>query len=363
MKVLVISSHSNLGGAELHLASFLAHRPEHVEPAVLLVEHGPFAERLESQAIDVHVADGFGARPKPRDLARFERTLAPLLRAERPDVVWASGGKAALLAVAACRARRIPIVWHKVDFSNDAWLAKPLGAAVNGVITVSHAVAVALGPLRRRRLLAVVGIPISLPDTLCVDPVREPPTIGTLARLQPYKGLHHIIGAAELLSDEFPDLRVVLAGDEVPQYPRYRAELERQAASSGITDRVELPGFVGDVTSVLARLTLFVSATYRDSDGYGLEGLGGAVLEASWAGLPVVAARGGGIAEAVADGETGSLTDDPSPASLAAAIAPYLRDAELAAQTGAAGRAFARERCEPRAASRRLFAALERVTR
>jgi len=208
----------------------------------------------------------------------------------------------------------------------------------------------------------VVGVPIGLPDSLRVDPVREPPTIGTLARLLPYKGLHHIIGAAELLSDEFPDLRVVLAGDEVSQYPGYRAELERQAALAGIASRLELPGFVGDVASVLARLTVFVSATYRDSDGYGLEGLGGGVLEASWAGLPVVAARGGGIAEAVVEGETGSLTADPSPASLAAAIAPYLRDAELAERTGAAGRTFARERCEPETASRRLFAALERVT-
>src|SRR5207245_6031278 len=63
----------------------------------------------------------------------FTRSLLRLLERERPDVVWATGLKAAYMAAPACRIGRVPIVWHKVDFSLDAVLTRPLAVAVNGV--------------------------------------------------------------------------------------------------------------------------------------------------------------------------------------------------------------------------------------
>jgi len=292
---------------------------------------------------------------------RFTRGLRRTLRRTRPDVVWACGIKAALLAAAACRAERVPIVWHKVDASWDHTLAIPVGAAVDGVVTVSSAVAEALGPLRARRMLGVVGVPITLPDELAADPDPAHPVIGTLARFVPYKGLHHMVAAAAILREEFPTLRLLLAGADAAEYPRYRVDLEEQAAAAGIADAVELPGFVADVGSLLTRFSVFLSATYRDEQGFGLEGLGAAALEASWVGVPVVAARGGGITEAVEDGVTGTLVDAPEPAALAAAVAPYLRDPELHARVGQAGRAFARRRYSPEASSSALFSALARA--
>ena len=78
------------------------------------------------------------------------------------------------------------------------------------------------------------------------------------------------------------------------------------------------------------------------------------MLEASWAGVPVVATGGGGTGEGVMDGRTGTLV--PEAARLIAdAVADYLRDRGLAARTGSAGMEFARARCAPEPASRRLF--------
>lgn len=361
MRVLAVSSYGFLGGGELSMAEFIVNRPAGVEMAALLVEDGPLRAHLCERGVPTWVAAGYRGRPSPARAARFTRSLHRLLDETAPDVVWATGLKAAWMAVAACRLARVPIVWHKIDFSLDETLTQPLASAVNGVVSVSDAVAGALGPLlRRRRLLAVVGPPVRLPLDLRIPP-SEQPAIGTLATLTPIKGQRHIVEAAGLLLEEFPDLRVVLAGGVAPNHPDYPGELRALAEQVGLGERLELTGFVEDVEAILRRLTVFVNATYRDERGFGWEGLSGAMLEASWAGLPVVATRGGGTAEGLQDGVSGTLVEPADPAVLAAALAPYLRDRELAARTGEAGRRFTRERFAPHVAAARLFGALEEL--
>ena len=363
MKVLAISSTGRLGGAELALAEFLKHRPTGVEVSALTMSDGPLAGRLADNGIPIVVAGHVEGRPNLRQAARFAQSLRLLLRRERPDVILAVGTRAAFLSVPAARATRIPIVWHKVDFSHDATVTKPLAAAVNGVVSVSSAAAGAVGPLRRRRLLRVVGPPVRLPPGASQRPSPDPPAIGTLAALTPYKGQQHIIEAAALLSEEFPRMRVVFAGDTVREYPGYLDQLKRLAERLGLLERIEFTGFVDDVTSVLERLTVYVSATHRDERGFGLEGLSGAMLEASWVGLPVVATRGGGTPEGLEDGVTGTLVAPSDPAELARAVAVYLRDPELARATGEAGMRLARERFAPDVTAARLFGALAGVAR
>lgn len=360
MKVLAIASYGDLGGSQFRLATFIDHRPAGVEAEVLLVSDGPLRGYLADRGIRTLIASGYDGRPGLAHAVRFTRSLHALLMRRRPDVVWAMGQKAALLAAPACRALRIPIVWHKVDFSWDATLAKPVAAAVNGVVAPSRALVDALGPLRPARFLGVVHPALRLGD---VEPQSDPhhPVIGTVARLVPYKGHHHIIRAAAALSSDFPRLRVVLAGGPAPEYPDYPARLEALATELGMKERVEMPGFTEDVAAVLSRMTVFVNATYRDEQGFGLEGLSGAMLEASWVGVPVVATRGGGTAEGVQDGVTGTLVNGADSGQLASAIRPYLRDPALAARAGEEGRRFARSRFAPEVASRRLFAVLDEV--
>jgi glycosyltransferase involved in cell wall biosynthesis len=354
MKVLVISSYGGLGGAELALTSFLGERPPGVEAEALLVSGGALEERLRDLGIPVRAATGFEGRPGPARVARFNALAWREIGRVRPDVVWAIGQKATLLAGAAARLRRTPLVWHKVDFSWDRRLGVPLALLSSGAIGVSEAVLEALGPLRERRRLGTVGPPIPLPDDLRAHPDPARPVIGTLGRLVPYKGHHHLVRAAALLSDDFPGLRVVLAGVPEPQYPGYRESLVDLGRELGLGDRLELPGFVPPA-AVLERLSVFVNATFRDEEGFGFEGLSGAMLEASWAGIPVVATLGGGTAEGVVDGQTGTLVAQADPQLLAEAIRPYLIDPELAARTGDAGARFARERFAPPVVAARLF--------
>ena len=362
MRVLALSSYGGTGGSELTFAAFIRHRPAHVDVRALALGPGELARVLSEQGTPTAVARGYEGRPTARRLGRFTRSLLPLLERERPDVIWAMAQKAALMAAPAARLAGVPLVWHKVDFSWDSSLAIPVAAAVDGVVGVSNAAVAALGPLRERRLLGVVGPPITLDPALAASPDPARPAIGTLGRLVPYKGHHLLIEAGAQLRERYADLRVVLAGSPAPEYPDYPERLERLARELGMTDAVELPGFV-PATEVLPRLSVYVNATFRDEEGFGLEGLSGAMLEASWVGLPVVATRGGGTAEGVVDGETGTLVDGSDPRALAAAIGAYLDDPELSARTGAAGRRFAQERFAPERASRRLFELLAAVAR
>jgi glycosyltransferase involved in cell wall biosynthesis len=74
------------------------------------------------------------------------------------------------------------------------------------------------------------------------------------------------------------------------------------------------------------------------------EGLPNVALEASAAGVPVVATAVGGTPEAIADGVNGLLVSPGDSAALANKVGELLRDPALCARFGAAGRVRMRER-------------------
>jgi glycosyltransferase involved in cell wall biosynthesis len=122
---------------------------------------------------------------------------------------------------------------------------------------------------------------------------------------------------------------VRLAGDG-PGLTEVTSALTR----NGLSQRVELLGARADVPDLLARSDVFVLSSRS-------EGFPVSVLEAMAAGLPVVATNVGGVAEAVADGETGFLVPAADADALARALERLLADGELRRRLGAAGRARA----------------------
>ncbi|GAA2996380.1 hypothetical protein GCM10020229_06140 [Kitasatospora albolonga] len=72
--------------------------------------------------------------------------------------------------------------------------------------------------------------------------------------------------------------------------------------------------------------------------GLDVEGLGIVYLEASATGLPVVAGDSGGAPDAVLEGESGYVVPGGSPAAAAERIVRLLKDPQLRATMGEAGR-------------------------
>ena len=133
--------------------------------------------------------------------------------------------------------------------------------------------------------------------------------------------------------------------------------MEELARRLGVQDRVQITGIVLDTnqfTDEYRQSDIFVmpSMFQSGSKAYG-EGFGIVYLEAAACGKPVIAAKGGGADEAVADGETGLLIDVAQRDALRGAITRLLRAPEEARTMGAAGRLrvtklFSRERFEER---------------
>jgi phosphatidylinositol alpha-1,6-mannosyltransferase len=90
-----------------------------------------------------------------------------------------------------------------------------------------------------------------------------------------------------------------------------------------------------------------------------VEGLGIVYLEASAAGLPVIAGDSGGAPDAVRDGETGFVVDGRDVAALTDRLIALLEDPALRARMGAAGRAWVETDWDWDVLARRLDALLQ----
>lgn len=164
--------------------------------------------------------------------------------------------------------------------------------------------------------------------------VGDAPLVITVARLVPHKGQDMGIRALAHLLGEFPSLRYVMVGEGHDEQ-----RLRRLASELSVSDKVIFAGALTDdeVAEAYATSTLYVGASRIDNE-INAEGFGISFLEAASSGLPVVAGDSGGVRSAVRDGETGLVVPATDVASIADAIASFLRDATRRAAFGAAGR-------------------------
>jgi glycosyltransferase involved in cell wall biosynthesis len=87
------------------------------------------------------------------------------------------------------------------------------------------------------------------------------------------------------------------------------------------------------------------------------------ILEALWAGRPVIATRVGGTPELVLDGKNGLLVERSDPDALARAIEAVLRDDGLRASLAAGARRHVEERFRAEESLERLLSLYEAVRR
>jgi phosphatidylinositol alpha-1,6-mannosyltransferase len=144
----------------------------------------------------------------------------------------------------------------------------------------------------------------------------------TLSRLVPRKGMDRLIEAAARLSRRRPRLVVLVAGSG-----RDRSRLERLAgdlrAPVRFLDRVP----DADKPGLYASADLFAMMCRVRWGGLEQEGFGIVFVEAAACGVPQVAGRSGGAAEAVDHESTGLVVEDPAdPEQIAVALERLLDD-------------------------------------
>ena len=263
------------------------------------------------------------------------------IRAFRPDLVHLHSRIGAdVMGGIASRLAGVPVVHsRRVDNPEPPWLVRLKYRLHDRVIAISEGIGKVLlaeglpadklrvvrsavdherfdRPCERERVCSRLGLPTG----------ARP--IGVVAQLIPRKGHRFLIEALPPLVEEFPDLRVLFFG----QGPEEQ-DLRRRVTDAGLDGPVLLAGFRDDLPDILPCLALLVHPAT-------MEGLGVSLLQASSAGVPIVASDVGGIPEAVRDGVNGLLVPPGDPSALGKAMGRILRDPALSRRLGEGGRAL-----------------------
>lgn len=150
--------------------------------------------------------------------------------------------------------------------------------------------------------------------------------LGACGRLSEEKGFDLLITAVTRLVQEGLDVGLVIAGEG-----HLKEQLQQQIEQSGMQDRVQLAGFLGDPRALYRSIDVFVLSSLR-------EGLPNVVLEAMASGRTVLTTRVNGIPRLVTDGCNGIVIDCDSVEQLHSGLQTLLKDSKLRASLADAGR-------------------------
>lgn len=263
----------------------------------------------------------------------FMLRLRRVLREERPDLVHLHSRRGAdVLGGIAARLAGVPaILSRRVDNPESRLVAALKYRLYARVVCISQGIADVLlsegVPADKVVVVrsAVDAAPWTNPEpreAFCHEfGVRaDAPILGVVAQLIERKGHHFLFEALAGLKDQ-QDFSLVVFG----QGPR-REALEQEARDLGLADRIRFAGFRKDLPRWLGGLDLLVHPAL-------MEGLGVSLLQASAAGVPIIASRAGGMPEAVRDGVNGLLVAPGDTAALRLALQKMLAEpAERRAQ-------------------------------
>jgi glycosyltransferase involved in cell wall biosynthesis/predicted N-acetyltransferase YhbS len=333
------------GGAEhLLAAAASAHDRDRfqIDCAYVLPYKDHLVERLEQAGVRCHclstsrtdrrwplrlrrlIADGHydivhAHSPLPAAVGRVAVRTMP--RSARPRLVSTEHNAWGTFAVPTRWANRLTARLDDAVFAvSDEARQSMTGPAAAKAVTLQHGIDVAaIRVLRSEReaVRAELGI---APDEM---------VIGTVANYREQKDYPNLLRAARVLADAGVAARVVAVG----QGP-LEGDVTALRDELGLGSTVLLTGYRADAARVMSAFDIFTLASRY-------EGLPVAVMEALALGLPVVATRVGGVAEALTDGVDAVLVPPGDEHALAKAWARVMGDADLRHQLAerAAGRA------------------------
>lgn len=339
MKILHIETGRNLYGGALQVMFLLRNLPNFGVENMLFCDEGSAIRKACEHAgiatFPTRIAGDLDLG-LPSKIKRACKTFNPDLihvHSRRGVDFW--GGWVA-------RRMGIPaVISRRVDNPESPWIAKRKYGMYDRVITISDGI---------RQVLLKEGIPDtkikmvrsaleleSYPDPMPREEFRarfaidsDETVIACAAQLIERKGHQYLIDALPEVLKIFPKLKVLCfgKGNEL-------GNLESQVKDLNLGSIVKFPGFVDDIKRIYPHIDILVHPAR-------MEGLGVALIEASYAGVPIIAARAGGIPEIVRNGENGILVPPADSKAIQQSLIELLRHPEKRAEMGEKGRALAK---------------------
>ncbi len=304
-KVLFLITKATFGGAQRYVYDLATNLPQHeYETGAAFGKRGRLSEMLETHGIPVLDVPSLDRNISPlRDIRSFSE-IKEAIRAAAPDVLHVNSSKAAALGALAGRVlgiKKIVFTAHGWPFKESrdifsqafffliSWFTALLSTHVIVVSRTDERIGLRMPWVRKK----IVYIPLGRENLNLASPqegfkemfgILPPPFIGpqtirlvSLADLTRNKGLRFGIDAVAELVKRGHDCIYVIAG-EGEERDRLVAHMHAQSLS----DRVFFSGFIPDAARYLSGFDVYLLPSLK-------EGMPYVLIEASLAGLPIVA--------------------------------------------------------------------------
>lgn len=365
----VITESGPFGGAQRNtLLTLKGLARDGYEAELICGAGGRLIQEAKAIGVPVHVIAELVRQVNPLKDSRALLRLYQLFRSRKFQVVHTHSTKAGLLGRLAGRGARVPVIIHTVHgfpFEMNGDLRSRSYVALERLVGhITHRI-VCVGEVLRQEVsawkivaetkLVTIYSGIDFSSYVPKRPAVETksglelegswPIIGSIGRLSEQKAQHYLIEAIALLKHKYPQVKLLLVGEG-----ELRPLLCRQIQDLGLSANVSLLGERDDITDLLNVLDIYAMSSRW-------EGVGRALTEAMYWGLPIVATTVNGVKEVILHQETGLLVPPRDPKALATAIDRLVSDLELAKLLGSNAQRKARDLMN----SERMITAIEEL--
>ena len=303
------------------------------QPELVAATNSTLAERAQTAGIPVHYVS--------RGLFRLPAALRirQLISTRRFDCIHANEAHAVSAAWLARAHKHLPfVISRRVGYPiGKSRIARARYQAASRIVANSQWVAdQAASSGAPREKITVIYEGAEIPPRFTPEQRQkararwrispDTPLLGCVGVLLPDKGQDWLIRALAETRKEFPNAKLLLAGDGP-----IRPQLEQLARALGVADSVIFAGFVTDVENVYAALDIFLLPSF-------FEALNNSLLAAMACEIPCISFNRGALGEIIEDGRSGLLVEAANTPALHSAITKILRDPAAAKKMAEAAR-------------------------
>jgi glycosyltransferase involved in cell wall biosynthesis len=367
--VHVITSSQPFGGAQRNtLLSVKGLQQDGYDVELICGPGGQLIDEAQTIGIPVHVMENLVRPLVPFKDTRAFFQLYRLFRSKRYHVVHTHSVKAGLLGRMAAWLAGIPVIIHTIhgvpfvigsDLQSRIYLIyeRLVGYVTKKVVCVGEVLRqeVLDWKVRLDQKLVTIYSGIEFSSYVPQRPAFEIkeqlgiegcwPIVGSVGRLTECKAQHYLIEAVGLLTAKYPHLKLLFVGEG-----ELRPFLDRRVQELGLEQHVLLLGEKDCVADYLNIFDVYVMSSV-------FEGVGRALTEAMYWGLPIVATPVYGVKEVILHEDTGLLAAPRDPQALAVAMDRLFSDPVLAKRLGS----NAKRKAEDLMGGDRMIADLERL--
>lgn len=341
MKVLVLISGGDTGGAKTHVLTLLAGLNRHIQADMICFVESDFTRDAREMGIRTEVLSG-------KNIFAVLRTLQERIQAGGYDLIHCHGSRGNLMGALMKRRTGLPVVTTIHSDPRLDYMGRPLAGLVFGTLNrwalrkIRYHIGVSrtMGDLMIQRGLdpqqmfsIYNGIDThedhtpkltrqAFLESLGLRWPEDAVIAGIAARLNPVKDMGTLLrGFAEAHAVQ-PRLRLILAGDGADEQM-----LKQLAADLGVSDSVCFAGWLTDTDSFYNALDINTLTSLSETFPY-------ALTEASRFCLPAVATRVGGVPDLIEHGVNGYLFEPKDYKALGRFLAQLTADDELRHRMG-----------------------------